>query len=99
MKFFQMIQDHERGWGITEYTGRPSLQKLLEAPIVVFWRTTKDQYPIATCHDSLDDVGKQMARQVILGEKYDRTLSRIFRDKKLMRIASVNVEFAEDTES
>ncbi len=99
MKFFQMIQDHERSWGETEYTGRPTLEKLLESAVVVFWRTTKDQRYIAVCHNDIDDVGKQMARQILLSDKTDRTVAKIFNHQKPMRISSVSVEFAEDTES
>lgn len=98
-RFLEMVQNHEREWGQTEYTGRPSLQKLLESPVVVFWRTAKDTPYVVTVHDSLEEVGKQLARQIILGDKFDRALSAIFVDRKPMRIASVNVEFAEDTES
>jgi hypothetical protein len=97
--FIEMVQNHERQWGQTDYTGRPSLQKLLESPVVVFWRTSKDTPLVVTVHESLDEVGKQLARQIILGDKYDRALYKVFVDHKPMRIASVNVEFAEDVSS
>ncbi len=97
-QFIEMVQNHERQWGQNDYAGRPSLQKLLESHVVVFWRTSADTPMIVTVYDSLEEVGKQLARQVILGDKFDRALSKIFVDRKPMRIASVNVEFAEDTE-
>lgn len=99
MQFFQMVQDHERGWGQNEYAGRPTLQKVLEAQVVVFWRTTKDTPAIITLHKDLDEVGRQLARQIVVGDKFERSLSKIFVDKKPMRIASVNVEFAEEPEA
>lgn len=33
------VQLHERAWGAENYPGRPSLQQILEAPCVTFWRS------------------------------------------------------------
>jgi len=94
--FIELVQNHERQWGQNNYSGRPSLQKLLESPVVVFWRTSKETPLVVTVHESLDEVGKQLARQIILGDKYDRALYKVFVNHKPMRITSVKVEFAED---
>jgi len=95
-QFLEMVQNHERQWGQADYTGRPTLKRLLEAPVVVFWRTANDTPPVVTTYDALEEVGRQLARQLIVGDKIDRGLMKIFVDRRPMRIASVNVEFAED---
>lgn len=35
--FMELIQMHERSWGMQSYTGRPSLAELIAGPVVVMW--------------------------------------------------------------
>jgi hypothetical protein len=35
--FMELVQQHERTWGMEQYPGRPSLAALLESPVVVMW--------------------------------------------------------------
>jgi hypothetical protein len=35
--FMEIVQLHERTWGMEQYPGRPSLADLLSSPIVIMW--------------------------------------------------------------
>jgi hypothetical protein len=35
--FMELVQNHERLWGMEQYVNRPSLAELLNKPIVVMW--------------------------------------------------------------
>jgi hypothetical protein len=35
--FMELVQLHERSWGMEQYPGRPSLSGLLSSPVVVMW--------------------------------------------------------------
>ncbi len=35
--FMELVQLHERSWGMEQYPGRPSLSELLSSPVVVMW--------------------------------------------------------------
>ncbi len=43
--FMEMVQLHERTWGLEQYGGRPSLAELLSRPIVVMWIEMRSQPP------------------------------------------------------
>jgi hypothetical protein len=35
--FMELVQLHERSWGMEQYPGRPSLSEVLSSPVVVMW--------------------------------------------------------------
>lgn len=98
--FIGYVQDHERSWGNETYTGRPTLQELLRAPVVVFWQPVStdgkggSRYT-ASLHTSLDDVEQYFAK-LILRAQIDlpkQRLYRIFASGKEMRVKSIKVAF------
>lgn len=76
--FTEVIELHERKWGTTEYPGRPSLDQLLSAYIVVMWKTGKRFF--LTIHQDAQEVN-DLALAVLTGQvadPWDRRLARIF---------------------
>lgn len=41
--FMELVQLHERMWGMEQYTGRPTLAELLTSPLVVMWAGRSDK--------------------------------------------------------
>jgi hypothetical protein len=35
--FMEIVQLHERTWGLEQYPGRPTLTQLLNSPVIVMW--------------------------------------------------------------
>src|SRR5215470_3498365 len=88
----ELIQIHERTWGMDTYPNRPSLAELLSRPIVVFWSSdekTAAKRSIATVHDKLEELN-EMLLGMILANKVtaypQRRLQRIFVNQKPIQI-------------
>ena len=80
--FTEVIQLHERKWGTTDYPGRPTLDQLLSAYIVVMWKTGKRF--ILSVHEDAQEVN-DLALAIITGQvpdPLDRRLARIFVSQK-----------------
>lgn len=102
LNFYDWVQEHERTWGKRSYTGRPSLQSMMDAKVVVFWRTRDDkdkdrQYSV-TLHNTLDDLQKYFARMLFTAIEVNPTrhVMAIFAEGKRVRIAGVQIEFRID---
>lgn len=65
--FSSFVQFHERSWGTVQYPGRPTLNQIMNAYIVCFWRMTSKRDPNfrITIHNSTEDLHKYAA-QIIL---------------------------------
>jgi hypothetical protein len=97
--FLGWVQAHERAWGNQTYSGRPTLEQMLSAPVVVFWSRAgmekSDKHYIVTLHDDLSALEKHFARLLMFAEN-DTARNRvvaIFEGGNQMRIAAVNVRF------
>lgn len=93
------VQEHERSWGTESYLKRPSLQEILEAPVVAFWNVPKHGRLIVTLHDDVHEIENYLTKQLFRSEAPEskQRLSRIFRGGKRIRIKNVRIEF-EDAE-
>lgn len=98
--FFDWVQSHEREWGKKSYTGRPSLQSMMSAHVVVFWRETgatadKKPFYVVTLHDTLDELQRYFGRMLFTAAEAPpaRTVAAIFADGKRVRVTGVKVEF------
>lgn len=98
--FMDFVQAHERSWGTDNYRGRPDLEDLLEADVLVFWQKTKKETPedhrlFVSIHDSLDDIEKYISRLMFgnSAEVTERQIVRIFKHKKKVIIRGVKIDF------
>lgn len=93
------VQEHERSWGTETYLKRPSLQEILQAPVVAFWHVHKQTRLIVTLHSDVQEIENHLTRQLFRSEVTEskQKLSRIFRNGKRIRIKTVRIEF-EDAE-
>lgn len=97
--FLKRLETHERVWGNETYRARPSLSEVMNAPVVVFWRSLdkRDDRSTITLHTGLEEIEnylfKLLFRTGVNPPK--RTISRIFHDKKPIRIKAVRIEFTE----
>ena len=98
--FLTWIQAHERAWGNQTYSGRPTLEQMLSASVVVFWSRAgmekTDMHHVVTLHADLTALEKHFARLLMFGEtetSRNRVIA-IFEGGKQVRIADVRVRFA-----
>jgi hypothetical protein len=97
--FLDLVQKHEREWGNTLYKGRPDLMTIMDSSVVVFWRLENEQRAVIACYSDLELLEKWFARSLILNSKKERTLLKIFQDRKAMKIGKVKIEFTEEENS
>ncbi len=97
--FLAWVQEHERAWSNLVYSGRPSLEEILTAPVVVFWKragTEKpDKHLVITLHPDLTQLEKHFARMLLFSpnELPRSQVVAIFQDRKQIRIAEVRIRF------
>ncbi|MFN8452078.1 MAG: hypothetical protein U0521_31480 [Anaerolineae bacterium] len=93
------IELHERSWGMRQYSGRPKLDQILKAPVVVFWRSAdgKDDRWTITLHENLFDLEKYFTRLLFRSnvEPPKRRVAKIFKDGKAVIVRGVKILFQE----
>ncbi len=95
--YMELIQAHERSWGMDQYPGRPSLADLLSRPIVVFWsgddKTGKGRFTISV-HESADELNDIILNMILASKvtpSSTRRLSRIFVKQKPVKVTGVRL--------
>ncbi len=101
--FIEWVQVHEREWGTETYIGRPSLQELLNKPIVVMWSTTdpkaKSRF-IFTAHDTPAALNEWVTGMVTASKvtiPANRKISRLFVNQKPVKFG-VKIAIEKPTE-
>ena len=94
------VELHEHTWGVKHYLGRPSLNSILEAPIVTFWRpATNDKQPRykIKLYKNLEELERYYSKLVLRAniEVPQERLTRIFSQRKQMVVTGVKMLFRE----
>lgn len=93
--FIDWVQLHERAWGEKSYTDKPTLEEIMRAPVVTFWRPLKDkkQLYIARLYNDTREIEHYFTsilfRAGIADPEYK--LSRIFVYRKPHVIQAVKI--------
>jgi hypothetical protein len=89
--FMELVQAHERTWGLEQYPNRPTLAQLLSSPVVVMWSQqarTQDQprnaEPVPskfflTAHESVDELQEIILSMILASKVVADSKRRIFR--------------------
>ncbi len=92
--FMGHVQLHERAWGTDNYKGRPSLDEILSARIVCFWRVRYSDpgYQI-TLHESPSEIHKYASDLVLHNRTRppERRIAKLFVEKEQWVIKGVKV--------
>lgn len=91
--FMEWVEVHERAWGTEVYTGRPSLDDIMNAACVTFWRPLrKDKHLryIIRLYSTQAQLEHYLIRLMFKNDS-DR-LSRIFIHQQLYAIKSVRLK-------
>lgn len=97
--FIDYVQQHEREWGNETYSGRPSLDEILRAPVVIFWQPVDSKSTngrrVVTLHNDLKEVQEHLEKLLIRSQlEFPRQrIYRMFAKGKQIRIKAVHVEF------
>lgn len=57
--FMEIVQQHERLWGMEQYPDRPTLTQLIASPIVVMWYNTQAEATLSAAPDHKPVVASQ----------------------------------------
>jgi hypothetical protein len=100
--FLDYVQQHERTWGNESYAGKPDLQDLLAAKIVVFWVAIGTERNIkslprytATLHKDLSAVEAYFSKLLFRAqiEPPKQRVAQIFSEGKKVGLKGVKMEF------
>lgn len=97
--FLAWVQEHERAWSNLVYSGRPSLEEILTAPVVVFWKRVgiekPDKHLVITLHPDLTQLEKHFSRLLLFSanEMPRSQVVAIFQERQQIRIAEVRIRF------
>ncbi|MBL8157114.1 MAG: hypothetical protein JNM70_23275 [Anaerolineae bacterium] len=92
--FMGHVQLHERAWGLDKYPDRPTLDDILKARIVAFWRAkTSDAGYRITLHESGDAIVDYINTLLFKTPVHppDRRLVKLFVEKEEVRIKGVKL--------
>ncbi len=99
--FMELIQAHERSWGMEQYPGRPSLADMLSRPVVALWsgddKSGKGRYTV-TVHDQLDELNDLCLNMIVAGKvtaSSNRRLGRVFVSQKAVKVTGLRLVFAD----
>ena len=69
--YMELVQAHERGWGMDQYPGRPTLAEMLGRPVVVFWtgddKTGKGRFTVSV-HDRVEELNEILLNMILAGK-------------------------------
>ena len=95
--FLDLVQLHERAWGVKSYVGKPSLAEILQSPLVVFWKVEGQENYTISLHKQLREIEviflKMLTRSSV--ETPKKRLMRVYLEKKKIVISDVKIEFKE----
>lgn len=94
--FMGYVELNERAWGMEKYPGRPTLEEILAAKVVVFWRCTsnrKDPGYRVTLHRSIAELEKHAFDMRIHSNTRmpDRRLAKLFVNQRPAKIAGLKL--------
>jgi hypothetical protein len=103
--FMELVQLHERMWGMEPYPGRPSLSDLLQHPIVVMWtnddkRTTEKLSAgtprrfVFTVYDKVEELNDVLLAMILASRvtaTSNRKISRIFVKQKPANVTGIRL--------
>jgi hypothetical protein len=96
--FIDRVQTHERNWGNNTYNGRPTLNDILTASVVIFWEhKDKKIAETITLHADLKDVERYFLRLMFTkqGLEGDRRISDVYQAQKRMIVRGIKIQFGE----
>lgn len=101
--FLDWVQLHERVWGTEIYPGKPSLEQIMDAPVVTFWRPMHKRdknlrYKIRL-HTSLKDVERYYTKLMFRSgiEQPKETIARIYVEQERYTVQAVRILFKQVT--
>ncbi len=99
--FMELVQSHERSWGMEQYPGRPSLMDMLSRPVVALWsgddKSGKGRFTI-TVHDELEALNDLCLGMIVAGKvtpSSTRRLARVFVHQKAVKVTGLRLLFAD----
>ena len=65
-EFMAMVEQHQKAWGNETYKGKPTLQQIMDSPVVAFWHPTNESmYLTITLHRDLSEINDYMVALIL----------------------------------
>lgn len=93
----ELVQHHERGWGLEQYPERPTLIDLLNQPVVVFWSgmdKSPQQRLTASIHSSVDELNHVLLKLILASKTTPTSAQRLFRlfvNKQIVEVKGISL--------
>jgi hypothetical protein len=99
-EFLDLVQLHERAWGVERYPQRPSLQQIMESPFVTFWSPVKQdrkERMTIRLYDSIGQIEEYFVRLIFRSAVHlpETRLMRIYFQQKRYVVSGVRLKFEE----
>lgn len=101
-EFMECVQMHERAWGMETYVNRPPLEKIMAAPVVVFWKSrhkkkAADELWTVTLHADMAALEHHFTSLLfrVTVKPLDKIAVRIFQNQKRVILKGVRFIFNE----
>lgn len=101
-EFMECVQMHERAWGMETYANRPPLEKIMTAPVVVFWKSrnqkmSADELWTVTLHADMTALEQHFTSLLfrVTVKPIDKIAVRIFQNQKRVVLKGVRFIFNE----
>lgn len=101
-EFMDCVQMHERAWGMETYANRPPLEKIMAAPVVVFWKSrhqkkSADELWAVTLHADMAALEQHFTSLLfrVTVKPIDKIAVRIFQNQKRVVLKGVRFVFSE----
>lgn len=94
-EFLRTVQLHERAWGTDNYPKRPSLEDMLNAAVVVFWKYGNEDRWRASLYSSLKEVEAELTQMLmrINIAPPKRSIARIYGRGRRVCMEQVRIKF------
>ncbi len=98
--FLHWVQMHERAWGDERYRDRPSLEDILQAAVVTFWKPVKQEKHLRyriRIYPNTHEVERYMTRLAfrLSVALPDERLARIYVQRRRVVVKAVRILFGE----
>ena len=99
--YMELIQSHERSWGMEQYPSRPTLAEMLQRPVVAFWagddKSGKNRFTISV-HDAVNELDEILLNMVLASKvtaSSNRRLSRLYVKQHEVKIKGLHLVLAD----
>lgn len=101
-EFLDFVQQHERVWGSVKYKNRPTLNEIMQSPVVALWLATGEEpkkliYTMSA-HKNLNEIRNKLIEMVFYTESnfVEYRLFRLYHHQERVKIKEIKIVFTKE---